>query len=41
MFKLTLCWECKYSALGDKSPCEWAREFKPVVFIIEVRVKND
>ena len=26
----TLCWHCKYSALGDKSPCEWAREFKPV-----------
>lgn len=22
----TLCWECKYAAMGDISPCSWHRE---------------
>ena len=28
--KETLCWKCAHSGHGNKSPCPWEREFKPV-----------
>ena len=26
----TLCWQCGNAEKGEKSPCSWAREFRPV-----------